>query len=559
MRLGAMAGLVICLVGLGWHGFARAQDNQSDCKVTPDKVAAPAEIMLGETVRVTLTLTSTCPPRVAPIDVVLVIDQSGSMGDAGKLDNAKKAAKAFLEAMDLSISRVGLVTFNQEAGLRVPLSQDARRIRGEIDSLIAGGKTNISAAIDIAHAELKRDPQGHQLALVVLTDGRNTVPADPVPVAAGRAKDDGITVAAFCAGGDCDPGLKDAASDLSLYFSVTDLAKLVELYTALAGKLQQNSIVTLTIRDEIPANMRYVAGSATPKADTDGPNVLVWNLKGDLPPAGLSYLLEPLEVGTHPTNIVAAGNFVDRRGMPGNTVFPVPVVKVRKPDCAPIPLEVYFLIDDSNCLNGATLDGEPSLVAIHQGVDKVLAQMNLGRDTAAVIGFGDAAITYQPLTADREAVLAAVDRVGMTDSTARLDKAYEEVRAQMKQLHRPGAQVVTIAVTDGPMMPSPDLAALVAGALSRMGVKHYAIGIGTLAQHSTLRAISEPGGYRDLSFGGSVIQAYTELGGMVAALATNCARPVTPTVAATPRPTRTPAPTVRPSRILLPRLSANDQ
>jgi len=524
----------VAVVLAALRGPVGAQE-QSACSVTPDKVAAPSEIELGETVRVTLTLTSSCPPEQAPVDVVLVLDQSASMGNKAKLDNAKAAAVAFVEAMDLGQSRVGLVAFNQDAGLRVPLTQDGEKVTRAINDLFPGGQTNISGAIGVAHAELMRDVQGHALAMIVLTDGFNTVPgALPVPEAAAAPKADGVTIATFCAGGECDPGLQPAASGPAFYFNVDDTARLADLYRELAGTLQANALVTITVRDEIPANMRYLPGTARPVPDEVGADFLAWRLAGALPEGGLSYDLRPLAVGLHPTNVVAVGQFTDRRGLAGDTVFPVPVVRVTAPECMPRPLEIYFLIDDSNCLSGASLGGEPANIAIRKGVERVLDQVDLGRDIAAVIGFGDQAITFQTLTADRASIVAAAEMIGFRDETARLDRAYQAVADEMASArHDPSAQVVTIVVTDGPMSPALPLASAQADALRRRGVKHYAIGIGTLAQHALLRAIAEPGGYRELRFGGDVITAYREIGTIVAALADVCGRP---------SPTPTPAP-----------------
>jgi uncharacterized protein YegL len=542
--------LAVVLTGLAL-GVARTgrpaagAQTPSRCSVVPDKFAAPEEITLGATVRVTLTLTATCPPELAPVDVVLVLDESASMGNDGKLGNAKAAAKAFVAAMDLKQSRVGLVVFNHQAGVRTPLTQNARSINGAIDGLIASGKTNISGAIDVARQELARDPQGHGLAMVVLTDGVNTVSGvDPVPVAAGRAKSAGITVATFCAGGQCDPGLQPAASDPSLYYNVADTSRLAELYTALAGSLQANSIATLTVRDEIPANMRYILGSARPAPAEVGTNYLIWRLAGLPGPEGLSYDLEPLDVGLHPTNVVATGSFEDRRGLAGSTIFPVPHVRVIAPPCAAVPLDVYLLIDDSNCLLNAFLNEMPARQAIVIGVERLLDQLSLGRDRAAVIGFGDTARTYQSMTTDRQAVVDAARAVSMLDNSARLDLAYAETQRQIAATRRAGARVVTLAITDGPMNSPLQLTELRAKALKeREGALHYTIGVGDLAQYATLRAVAEPGGMRELDFGGDVIGAYTDLGGVIVTAAKVCPASGTPTATPTGGSSGNPTPT----------------
>lgn len=537
--------------GLSARPDAGAQAT-SPCQVTPQKVAAPAEIPLGATVRVTLTLEAACPSETAPVDVALVLDVSASMGNDGKIENARAAAAAFVEAMDLSQSRVSLVVFNQDAGVRVPMTSDQRLILSALSGLIAGGKTNISGAIDVARGELLRDPQGHLLAMVVLTDGFNTVAgAEPVTVAAERAKAADVTVATFCAGGQCDPDLERAASEPTLYYNVTDTSRLADLYRQLATVLQANAIATLTVRDEIPGNMRFIAGSAIPTPDEVGPDYLLWRLKGLPGPEGLSYDLEPLEPGVHPTNVVATGDFVDRKGLSGGTVFPVPIVRVIPPDCPVPPLEVYFLIDDSNCLLNAFLNEMPARDAIVVGLGRVMDQLAMGRDQAAVIGFGDTAQTYQALTDDRAAILDAARAVAMLDNSARLDLAYAETAKQVARTHRAGAKVVTISITDGPMNAPLQLTELRARALRDQGIKHYTIGVGDLAQYATLRTVSEPGGLREVDFGGDVISAYVELGAMAVDAARICPPP-TPTSPATGSPTATPAPTSRDRPVHLP-------
>jgi uncharacterized protein YegL len=558
-KVALIAALALLAIFGAWVQLMPAQaQTQSACTTQPNKVAAPRAISLGETVRVTLTLSSQCPPDQAPVDIMLVLDTSASMADDNKLVNLKKAAKAFLEKVDFTQSRVGLVIFNHDAGLAMPLTQNKQALLSRIEQMMPTGKTNISAAIDIAHAELIKDPQGHQLSMVVLTDGYNTVTTDPVPVAAARAKAAGILIATFCAGsnGECDPGLEAGASKPELYFLVEDTTLLVALYEQLATTLQLNSIVRLTVTDTVPANMAYVGGALpAPDSVTPQPNgetVLVWNLPGVFPAGGLSYNLRPMEVGTWPTNVSAIGDFVDKKGLPGQTVFPIPQVIVTA-ECPPVPLEIFILIDDSNCLAGATLNGVDSKTAIRRGVERVLDQIELGKDTVAVIGYGDTAVTFTHLTDDREAILAGVDAISMRDNSARLDLGYQEVAKELKTpLHRLGTTVLTISITDGPMMQAPELAKARAQALNRQGVRHAHIAVGTIAQYGLLRQIAEPGWFWDTPFGGDVITPYTEFGAISAGIGRPAICPVgastaTPPPTATPKPATPKAPTIPPT------------
>lgn len=523
----------------------------SNCRAEPDKFAAPDEIELGETVQVTLTLKDSCPEEVSPVDVMLVLDGSESMLDNGKIGNVKAAARAFLDAMDLDQSRVGLVVFNDVAGLHSPLTQDKAYIRTRIDSITPSGRTNISAAIDLATGELVTKDRGMQRAMIVLTDGINTVPTDPVPVAAQRAKDQGIVVVTICAGGQCDPGLPMAASSPELFFNVPNAAELVQLYQKLAGELQANAIVSWSIHDVVPANMKYIDGSAIPapagvSREPSGETILTWTFIGSFPAGGLTYTLEPLEAGLHPTNVVATGEFKDRRDLPGNVVFPIPKVLVRT-KCPPKPLEIYILVDDSNCLAGATLNGVDSITAIRMGVEKVLDQISLGKDTVSVIGYGDTAEIFQVLTDDREAILAGVRRLTMRDGSARLDLGYRKVAEELRsERHRAGTQALTINITDGPMMQYPELAQAMATTLkTNHGAMHYHIAVGTIAQFGLLRQMSEPGGFWTLPFGGDVITPYTEFGAIAADIGFPAACPSGPTPVPT-QPTKPPPDPTRP-------------
>jgi hypothetical protein len=314
---------------------------------------------------------------------------------------------------------------------------------------------------------------------------------------------------------------------------------LTELYRRLASELQANAIEAWTIRDVLPANMRYIDGSAQPPTtavtrEPTGETILTWEFIGAFPPSGLTYLVEPQETGLHPTNVVATGDFEDRRGLPGSVFFPLPRVLVRA-DCPPKPMEIFILIDDSNCLAGATLNEMDSKSAIRAGVEKVLDRISLGKDTVAVIGYGDSAEIFTPLTSDREAILAGVDRVTMRDNSARLDLAYIKVAEELRSpRHRAQVQVLTHNITDGPMMQAPELARARAEALrSAYGAKHYHIAVGTIAQYALLRQISEPGGFWTLPFGGDVITPYTEFG----VIAANIGFPAVCPGGSTPMPT----------------------
>jgi Ca-activated chloride channel family protein len=110
-------------------------------------------------------------------DVLLVIDTSGSMSNDNKIGQAQEAALAFIEAME-SNNRVGLLTFDDEIDLRVPID-DFERVReqlySQIRSLRADGGTELYAAVQEAVSLMNQQSDESRIrAVVILSDGEDT-------------------------------------------------------------------------------------------------------------------------------------------------------------------------------------------------------------------------------------------------------------------------------------------------------------------------------------------------------------------------------------------------
>ncbi len=129
-----------------------------------------------------------------PLDVILVLDTSGSMSDVSQggqqiLSLAQEAASIFVETLfSLSApSRMGLVTFESEAYRRtsslVGLT-DETRLKQTIRSTVAGGQTNTGAAFRLAHEMLDEGKRADARQVVVmLTDGLPVGAGDPIQTA----------------------------------------------------------------------------------------------------------------------------------------------------------------------------------------------------------------------------------------------------------------------------------------------------------------------------------------------------------------------------------------
>ncbi len=110
-------------------------------------------------------------------NVVLALDTSGSMGEEGKLVNARTGADGLLDVLDPA-DIFSLISFNTDTtwmakgALVGPKRAD---LKAQIDGLIAAGNTSLYDTISDAYHYLQAHPQPDKIsALIVLTDGADT-------------------------------------------------------------------------------------------------------------------------------------------------------------------------------------------------------------------------------------------------------------------------------------------------------------------------------------------------------------------------------------------------
>jgi Ca-activated chloride channel family protein len=129
--------------------------------------------------------------------VMLVIDVSGSMQATDisptRIDAAVNAANTLIDALPPNAS-VGLVAFNSNAFVIVPLTQDRDELKSGLQTLRARGGTAIGDGIELALDQLGAPTSGPWTAahtpsmVVLLTDGVNNAGVDPQQAAARAAQ-----------------------------------------------------------------------------------------------------------------------------------------------------------------------------------------------------------------------------------------------------------------------------------------------------------------------------------------------------------------------------------
>jgi Ca-activated chloride channel family protein len=199
--------------------------------------------------------------------VVMVSDVSGSMNakdvQPDRLTAAKQAARALAEKLPRDF-RLGLIAFGTTASQLVEPTTDKARVKVAIDSLKFAGKTamgdGLSLGLDSARARVTDPatglPRRLPAAIVLLSDGANTVGADPITVAqrARALKIPVYTVALGTPTGTLDHVLKDgtikrtpvppdtatlqeiARATRGRFFQAADAQKLTDIYRGLGTR-----------------------------------------------------------------------------------------------------------------------------------------------------------------------------------------------------------------------------------------------------------------------------------------------------------------------------------
>jgi Mg-chelatase subunit ChlD len=114
---------------------------------------------------------------VPPLDVVFVLDTSGSLASAGAFDELQDAARQFVGFFDDDIDQLGLVTFQVSAHDQFILDHDfSDDINDEIDAMASAGDTNIGEGLRFARLQMNGPSSRPNAAKVIVffTDGRPT-------------------------------------------------------------------------------------------------------------------------------------------------------------------------------------------------------------------------------------------------------------------------------------------------------------------------------------------------------------------------------------------------
>lgn len=108
-----------------------------------------------------------------PLNLCLILDQSGSMGGT-PIKTVRAAAKKIIDNLAPE-DRISIISFDHEARVVVPNqpATDTSTIKQAIDNIKAGGGTSIDAGLKLGIEEVAKGKTGTVSQMFLLTDGEN--------------------------------------------------------------------------------------------------------------------------------------------------------------------------------------------------------------------------------------------------------------------------------------------------------------------------------------------------------------------------------------------------
>ena len=183
-------------------------------------------------------------------DVCVLLDRSGSMGGEPML-NLKEALRDFVQGIGEETS-LSLVAFDSRAERLTELTQDQALLLSTVDSLSAGGGTDITAGIQ-AGLEVLEGSAGSR-CLLLMTDGQSSVDTSIMDEAARR----GIIIHTIGFGSVNDSLLQEIADRTGgQYVRADSSSELRNVYASLQQLIGHFVTLEYTVTDTETANQRY--------------------------------------------------------------------------------------------------------------------------------------------------------------------------------------------------------------------------------------------------------------------------------------------------------------
>ena len=187
-----------------------------------------------------------------PVAVVMAFDVSGSMNDQGKLNAAKQAASAFVDAMGPK-DTAAIISFSDQVKILQGYTSDKAALKNAIGQLKAQGNTSIYDAIAQAAVLQGAVPEQRKIILL-LTDGDDNASKTSLDGAITDAKNARVPIFAIGLGTDVKKAALDklASSTAGQAIYVTAPDQLRPIFLSIGDQLRREYILSYT--SKLPAD-----------------------------------------------------------------------------------------------------------------------------------------------------------------------------------------------------------------------------------------------------------------------------------------------------------------
>lgn len=210
----------------------------------PTATPRPTPTPIPLPVYLPVTLRQSCSSADISTDVIIVMDNSGSMaepvrpGGPTRLQAAVAAAGVLVERMRAA-DRAAIVAFNREAALVQELTGDKELLSAKLNGLQSAAGTRMDLGLAVAYDELvgPRAVVGNTRAVVLLTDGVSEIEDQFVLDQAARVKPEVARLFVIGLGSAADLNfglLRSVASSPGDFFEAPDPEQLSAIYSAVA-------------------------------------------------------------------------------------------------------------------------------------------------------------------------------------------------------------------------------------------------------------------------------------------------------------------------------------
>jgi uncharacterized protein YegL len=267
-------------------------------------VLAPASIQCSDPFSSSIGLTGFDVQDPGVADIMLVLDESGSI-NAQNFQREREFAADIVNALMTGPggARVGIVQFSGNARLTLPLTDNVAQAVNAANTLTQRlGATCIGCGIDLARQRFLAQPRPEATKfMIVLTDGANTVGSSPtIPAAVNAAEAIGVTLLAIGIGNVVPSEIEAIASDVpgvETSFLINDFEDLPSILAQLTAAIVSPGATNVTVNVDVMPRFPVTGASATAGTVQVMGNSVAWSLPS-LGSAGQTLTLQHQHDGT---------------------------------------------------------------------------------------------------------------------------------------------------------------------------------------------------------------------------------------------------------------------